>query len=111
LLVELLGWPPTWARVASFPSAVTVNWLIHRTHVFQATDKPHTEYLRFASVQVLSASINLGIYFAAVLSVASMARWPIVPLIAGSTAAMFLTYFCNSRFVFPRADSRSTSQP
>lgn len=110
LLVELLGWPPTWSRVVSFPSAVTVNWLLHRTHVFEATDKPHTEYLKFASVQALSASINLGIYFTSVLSIAFMARWPIVPLIIGSVLAMFVTYLCNSRFVFTQP-ARTTPEP
>ena len=108
LLVELAGWPPTWARVVSFPSAVTVNWLVHRTHVFEPTDKPHTEYLKFASVQMLSAGINLGIYFTAVLTSPLMARWPIIPLIIGSIAAMFLTYFCNSRFVFTQRNKRPT---
>ena len=111
ILVEFVGWPPTWARVVSFPSAVTVNWLMHRAHVFEPTDKPHTEYLKFASVQALSASINLGIYFTAVISSPLMARWPIVPLIIGSVAAMFLTYFCNSRFVFAQSSRRTTTEP
>ena len=111
LLVEFAAWPPTWARFVSFPSAVTVNWLVHRAHVFEPTDKPHTEYLKFASVQMLSASINLGIYFAAVLSSQFMARWPVIPLIIGSVAAMFLSYFCNSRFVFVQANKRPTAEP
>ena len=99
-LVNALGWPPTWSRLISFPTAVTANWLLHRQHVFEPTDSPQTEYVRFFAVQLLSAGINLGIYFTAVLSVPLMARWPILALAIGSLVAMFASYFCNARFVF-----------
>lgn len=110
LLVEVFGWPPTWGRVVSFPAAVTVNWLMHRIHVFEATDKPHTEYLKFASVQAVSATINLGIYFACVLNVPFLARWPVLALMLGAGVAMFLTYFLNSRFVFAQSGKHSKSE-
>lgn len=105
LLVNLAGWPPTWSRLVSFPTAVTVNWLLHRRHVFEPTDKPKTEYLRFFAVQIISAGINLGIYFTAVLNFSFMARWPMLPLAIGSAIAMFVSYFCNARFVFPQRNS------
>ena len=108
VLVYLFDWPATWSRLISFPTAVTANWLIHRKHVFEPTDNPHTEYLRFAAVQALSATINLGIYFVAILNSPLMARWPVLAVIIGSVIAMFLSYFCNSRFVFnQRADNLS----
>ena len=66
LLVNLIGWSPVGARFISFPTAVTVNWLLHRTHVFEPTSRPHTEYLKFFSVQILSACVNLGTYFVAI---------------------------------------------
>ena len=99
-LTGLADWPPTTARCVSFPCAVTVNWLVHRTHVFEATTRAHSEYVRFFSVQIVSACINLGIYFTAVASIAAMARWPVIALAIGSAAAMFSTYFLNSRYVF-----------
>lgn len=100
LLTGIGGWPPTTARLVSFPTAVTVNWLLHRTHVFEPTPEPRREYLKFFAVQMLSAGINLGVYFLAVTSSATIAQFPLVALAVGSALAMFVTYFCNSRFVF-----------
>jgi len=84
---------------------ITVNWLLHRIHVFEATSEPGSEYLRFFAVQILSATVNLGVYFVAVVSSALMARWPILALAIGSALAMFVTYYCNSRFVFTQRGS------
>jgi putative flippase GtrA len=105
LLTGIAGWQPTTARLISFPTAVTVNWLLHRIHVFEATSEPGSEYLRFFAVQILSATVNLGVYFVAVVSSALMARWPILALAIGSALAMFVTYYCNSRFVFAQRGS------
>lgn len=110
LLISIFDWPATWSRLISFPTAVTANWLIHRTHVFEPTDQPRTEYLKFAAVQAVSATLNLGIYFLAILNSALMARWPVLALIIGSVAAMLLTYFCNSRYVFKQRDLTPEAQ-
>lgn len=103
VLVNLLGWAPTWSRCISFSVAVTINWLIHRHHVFEATDDPQSEYARFALVQLLSGSLNLGIYLALVVSVPTFGRWPVVPLTIGAAASMFFSYACATRFVFVRS--------
>jgi len=112
VLVSIAGWPPTWSRGISFAIAVTVNWLIHRNHVFEATSAPRSEYVRFMTVQILGAAINLSIYFLLIAYSPQLGRWPVIPLAIGAAASMFVTYFSAARFVFVRkaADSRVTQE-
>lgn len=101
-LVGLAGWGVIHARILSFPVAVFATWLLNRNFTFdQSNDGAASHsFARYVAVSLGGASINFIIYTALVLSVASMAALPIMPLAIASIVALAFNYLGSKHFAF-----------
>lgn len=103
-LVHLAGWGPIAARGPSFLLAVSVTWLINRRHAF-AGRRVHaagTEYRLYFLVQVAGALANLAVFAVLIRLVPGLAAIPVLPLLVGAVAGLFVNYRLSCRIVFPQ---------
>jgi putative flippase GtrA len=108
-LVHVWEWPHYTARALSFAAAVTVTWALNRRWVFTRTDDATKEYGAYFGVQAIGACINLGTYALAILAFPSLARIPVLPLLAGATLGFAFNYYSIARWVFGSAPSAARS--
>ncbi|MFZ3142339.1 GtrA family protein [Polaromonas sp.] len=101
-LVSLAGWGVIHARIVSFPVAVIATWLLNRNFTFDQASNSNAgrSFARYMAISLGGASVNFVIYTALVLSVASMAARPIVPLAIASIAALAFNYLGSKHFAF-----------
>ena len=99
-LVNGLGWHHYAARAVSFGLAVTVTWQLNRRWVFERTADARSEYLRYLSVQVVGAAINLGTYVVAIEMAPQLATVPAIPLAIGAALALLFNFVASRAFVF-----------
>lgn len=103
LLVHLFGLDPILARAPSFLAAVTVTWILNRTHTFAGRSRfdRKTEYRRYFSVQIAGALANLAIYVLLIRLFPPLGQLPIIPLAAGAVGGLIVNYKLSSTYVFP----------
>lgn len=101
-LVSVAGWGPVEARLASFPTAVFVTWLLNRKITFResANVPAYRSLLRYVVVSLAGASVNLFVYTALVLVSSEMAARPLVPLAIASIVALIVNYLGSKHFAF-----------
>jgi putative flippase GtrA len=102
LLVSGFGFDPLLSRLPSFATAVTVTWLVNRTWVFARTQAVGYEYVRYLTVQIVGAGINLSTYAAIMVAVPELGRWPVVGLAVGAALSMSFTFAALRRWVYGR---------
>lgn len=106
VLSLLLYWsmPPSWARLISFPIALSVTWLANRHWTFSEgrSRRPVQQYIRYATIQIAGASLNLAIYFSLIAMGGLFKTYPVLALAAGSVSAMFVNYYLSRRLAFAR---------
>jgi len=89
------------SRIVSFALASLATWLLNRRHTFGFHQAAATtvggEYVRYMSVQITGALINLGVFSALIALQPALLHLPVLPLAAGSIVAM-VTNFCGARF-------------
>ncbi|GGC64655.1 GtrA family protein [Undibacterium terreum] len=95
------------ARVVSFGVASLGTWLLNRKHTFEQRSindaaAGRQEYLRYMSIQVAGALINLGVFSSLVTIQPSLAQVPVIPLAAGSGIAMFFNFFGARYWIYRR---------
>ena len=105
-LVNGLSYGHYASRAASFSLAVTITWLINRRWAFQAGAPTGREYSGYFLVQLIGATINLGIYVLMIELIPALAAWPVVPLAAGAVVALLANFLLVRRYVF-----RNASEP
>ena len=99
LLHYVLGLDPFSARVVSMSAATFTTWRLNRVHTFGASNRSQThEGMRYATVAVLAAGLNYGVYALALLLWRGMP--PIAALVLGAGSAMAFSYAGYSRVVF-----------
>jgi putative flippase GtrA len=108
-LVHVWGWPHYAARALSFAAAVTVTWALNRRWVFTRTRDATREYGAYFGVQAVGACINLGTYVLAILTFPSLARVPVLPLLAGAALGFAFNYYWTVRWVYAAAPSAARS--
>ena len=108
-LLVALGVGPILARFFSLPIAYAATWFTNRYWTFAAkkSDKKVTEFARYTAVQLTGASVNFGVYSILLLTFDVLRDFLIVPLVAGSIAGMFITYFGSALFVFRGTDTEN----
>lgn len=101
VLEGLAGWSPLAARLLSFPTAVTVTWLLNRTWTFSGGRAlpPRRQYALYVAIQLAGGALNFSI-FAALIQMPMFRTWPIAALAVASITAMFVTYTLSRRIVF-----------
>ncbi|WEK49756.1 MAG: GtrA family protein [Candidatus Kaistia colombiensis] len=109
-LLVALGADPYLARLVAIGCAMVAGWLINRTWTFRAPGPPRLrEFLRYASVASLSASINYVVY-ALVLMLWANAT-PFRALVAGSAVATVLSYLGYRLFAFAEVRPPASARP
>jgi putative flippase GtrA len=95
LLIEL-GISQYSARFLSIACAMTVTWILNRQFSFgKSEQRAAREYLRYALVALIAATINYGVYATLVASLT-----PFSAMVAGSIVAMSLSFVGYDRWVF-----------
>lgn len=112
-LMNGLGLGPYAARAVSFTTAVTVTWYLNRRWVFNRSAVPMSrrEYSRYLLVQIIGATINLGIFVLVIQLVPELTGVPVIPLAIGAGAALLFNFAASSRYVFPAAGTTDPQQP
>lgn len=95
---------PYWARAISFPVALSVTWLANRHWTFAEgrSRRPLQQYVRYATIQIAGAGLNLAIYFSLVATEAIFQAHPVLALAIASVVAMFVNYYLSRRLAFAR---------
>ena len=96
----LLSMGPRVSRVISFPAAVLVTWILNRSFTFADRVSPRKtgEFLRYGMTSVVSAGLNLGVYFLALALLPDYAVAPYIALVF-SAASGLISNFILYRFV------------
>ena len=91
------------AGMVSFLFAATVTWALNRAWTFRgrgAGGKRHHQWARFVVVNLAGFVLNRGTY-AALIALLPLARaFPVLAIIAGTAAGMFVNFGFSRRFVF-----------
>jgi putative flippase GtrA len=90
------------AGMASYVIAATVTWALNRIWTFRGrgAGPRHVQWARFLAANFLGFVLNRGTY-AALIAAAPLARaWPVLAIIAGTAAGMFVNFFLSRRLVF-----------
>jgi putative flippase GtrA len=89
------------SRLLSFTAATAVTWALNRGFTFASTNpRRGQEYLRYVTVQIVGALINLGVFVLLIQRCAWMADVPALPLAAGSIVAMVFNFVGARYLVF-----------
>ncbi len=108
-----VDWSPYSARLVSFPSAVTVTWLLNRRFAFsdrQArgnAQETGSQYLRYLLVQTLGALVNVSVFALVVAAEVPMAKHPVVALAIGSAAGLLVNFAGAELWVFRKNRRRA----
>jgi len=111
LMMHVAGWPPLAARITSFSVAVTVTWILNRRYAFAGRGS-HTvvgEYVAYVAIQLVGATLNIGIFILCMNRWPTLVRWPVVPLAAGSAVALAFNFTLARALVFRRGRHRGAS--
>ena len=93
------GWTPLPARVVSILVALTVTWQLNRRVTFAMSGAGSVgEFGQYLSLGAATSGFNYAIYAALIAS--GVTRSPFVALMAGSAAAMVVTFVGLDRVVF-----------
>ncbi len=91
------------AGMVSFVFAATVTWGLNRAWTFRgrgAGGKRHHQWARFMAANLAGFVLNRGTY-AALIALSALARaHPVLAIIAGTGAGMFVNFGASRRFVF-----------
>jgi putative flippase GtrA len=101
-LVSARAWDPLLARIVSMSVAVLGTWLLHRYWTFAkgSARAPLPQTFVYGVVQLIGLTINYLVFSALVLSGGVWRAYPVLPIAAGSLAAMTLTYVLARTVVF-----------
>ncbi len=90
------------ARLVSFSGAVTMTWYLNRQHTFADSKDAHAvhEWGRYAVVNSIGATLNLGIFLWLVYRFDALAGWPIVPLAIAASIALIFNFFASRHLAF-----------
>ncbi len=106
LLTAVAGLNPYLARLPSFLAAATTTWLINRYWTFadrRGKDRGR-EWRRYLLAMLVGGLVNYAVYALLVATVATVARWPVLGVAAGSLAGMMVNYLSSSRWIFRAGD-------
>ena len=90
------------AKLVAFLAAVTTTWALNRAWTFagRGSGSLLRQWALFLSANSLGALLNIGTFFLLVWLVPFFAAYPIVPILAGVVAGMFVNFALSRRVVF-----------
>lgn len=100
-LFHVMYWGHYESRAVSFTVAVLATWYLNRVYTFKDTGSGAVaQYVKYFSIQVVGAIINLSIYVVLIASLDIMRDYPLLPLSIGAGVAMIFNYTISRMFVF-----------
>jgi putative flippase GtrA len=100
--ISLLSLGPRVSRVMSFLAAVLATWLLNRSFTFadRASEQRAGELLRYVVTSGVSACLNLGGYFLALMALPDVVLAPYVALALGGAAGLVSNFTLYRLVVF-----------
>jgi putative flippase GtrA len=97
-----LAMGPRVSRVISFLVAVLVTWILNRSFTFadRASGRKTSELLRYGVTSVVSACLNLGVYFLALPMLPDAAVAPYIALVFGVASGLMSNFILYRLVVF-----------
>ena len=98
----LLSMGPRVSRVISFPAAVLVTWILNRSFTFADRVSPRKagEFLRYGMTSVVSAGLNLGVYFLALALLPDNSLAPYIALVFSAASGLISNFILYRLVVF-----------
>jgi putative flippase GtrA len=100
--ISLLSLGPRVSRVISFLAAVLVTWLLNRSFTFadRASERSGGELVRYVLTSSVSACLNLGVYFLALMAWPDAELAPYVALVLGVATGLVCNFTLYRLVVF-----------
>jgi putative flippase GtrA len=100
--ISLLSLGPRVSRVISFLAAVLVTWMLNRSFTFadRASERRGGELLRYVLTSGVSACLNLGVYFLALMVWPDAGLAPYVALVLGVATGLVCNFTLYRLVVF-----------
>lgn len=93
------------ARSVSFPSAVTVTWLLNKAWSFSDSGPPRPNgYVAYIVIQMIGAGINFSIFVFILWVWPFWSAWPIAPLAVAAAASLIFNFTMSRRHAFGQAN-------
>jgi putative flippase GtrA len=91
-----------WAGALAYVFAATANWLVNRHWAFRGQGRASAprQWALFLGTNLVGFALNRGTYFALVTLSPLAARAPVLAIMAGTVAGMFVNFFFARRVVF-----------
>jgi putative flippase GtrA len=101
-LVHGANWSPFLARAVAMATAILCTWLLHRHWTFPSgrVRSPLPQSLLYGTIQMVSVSVNYGIFSALVLTGGLWRSYPVLAAAVGSLSAAVITYVLSKWIAF-----------
>src|SRR5262249_52372520 len=102
LALDWLGFGHYGSAFFSFPFAATLRWAGNRFFTFRGKHEgsAHAQWMRFLTASACSLVLNRGTFSLLTATVPLVYTYPILGLMAGTGAGMFLNFFFAKKLVF-----------
>jgi putative flippase GtrA len=102
LLYHALGIEVVPARICSFGVALTATWLLNRKITFHRVASPRRlrEWGRYALINGIGGTLNLGVFFGLTHAVTGLISEPMPALVVASACALAFNYIGSRTLVF-----------
>jgi putative flippase GtrA len=105
IMMKQLGQNLYVSRLVSFSCASLATWLLNRSLTFrsatQGIDASGSEYIRYMTVQIIGALINLLVFVLVVRLIPALANLPVIPLAVGSGFGLLFNFTASRLWVYP----------
>jgi putative flippase GtrA len=90
------------AGVLAYVAAASCNWLLNRIYTFkgQGSGPMHRQWAMFMLTNLGGFVLNRGTYALLVTYVPLAAEQPVIAILAGTAAGMFVNFFLSRKLVF-----------
>jgi putative flippase GtrA len=91
-----------WAGAFAYLTGATANWLCNRLWTFRGrgSGPAHRQWAKFLAVNLVGFVLNRGTYAVLITFNPTAAAYPVLAILAGTVAGMFLNFHFSRRLVF-----------
>ena len=91
-----------WGGLLAYVVAASSNWLINRLWTFRGrgAGPMHRQWALFLAANAVGFAVNRGVYFGLITFSAVAFDYPVLAIIGGTVAGMFLNFHLSRKVVF-----------
>jgi len=105
VMMQLLDKNLYLSRLISFSCASFATWLLNRSLTFRANTRDMevsgVEYVRYVTVQIVGAAINLLVFVLLVQMRPELVNLPVIPLAVGAVFGLLFNFVATRFWVYP----------